>query len=562
MAGIYTALGNNYRQTANALRQRREQREAAEEQALETPYSSTRQTAAAQPASTVQRQSYTTPYAVQRAAYNYGDNEAVQSAQEYLEEQLSQDSGAAAPSQAAAPAAAGSNRYQSQYGDRIAELVEGLLNPQAFQSHSGDRAADLLQQIMNRPGFESQYGDMMARQLDAIMNRPGYESPYAQQIENLYNELISRPKFEYNPAEDPLYAQYRDQYIRGGQQAMRDTMGNAAALTGGYGNSWANTAAYQAYQNYLQGLNGVIPQLRQQAWNEYQQEGDLMRDQLSMALGMDDRGYDRWAQAGNDMRSDLAALGDLWNRDLTAYQQQGSDMRANYNALMNQRDLDWETWLQQISNNQANLNALAGLDEEAYERYMRDLAAGLIDLTGGTGGGGINGLSGNTAVGAASGSSLGGRRGGATGAATDEAALLAALLGQQPLTPEIVEAGNPDWNEEEYKKNVKAIKAGEMKSAAERNEEWWASPEGQEMAAALNVRYPKKSDTHGGVHGILPGTEGSTGTGSRVDATTGADAGGKNDGKTGTGANDQELKDTAKQYNLVDGILKWTGTKP
>ena len=559
MAGIYSALGNNYRQTANALRQRREQREAAEEQALETPYSSTRQTAAAQPASTVQRQSYTTPYAVQRAAYNYGDNEAVQSAQEYLEEQLSQDSGAAPA--AAQPAAVNPNRYKSEYSDRIAEILDGLLNPQQFQSPSGDRAADLLQQIMNRPGFESQYGDMMARQLDAIMNRPGYESPYAQQIENLYNELISRPKFEYNPAEDPLYAQYRDQYIQGGQQAMRDTMGNSAALTGGYGNSWANTAAYQAYQNYLQGLNAVIPQLRQQAFSEYQQEGDLLRDQLSMALGMDDRGYDRWAQAGNDMRSDLAALGDLWNRDLTAYQQQGSDMRANYNALMNQRDLDWETWLQQISNNQANLNALAGLDEEAYERYMRDLAAGLIDLTGGTGGGGINGLSGNTAVGAASGSSLGGRRGGATGAVTDEAALMAALLGQQPLTPEIVEAGNPDWNEEEYKKNVKAIKAGEMKSAAERNEEWWASPEGQEMAAALNVRYPKKSDTHGGVHGILPGTEGSTGTGSRVDATTGADAGGKNDGKTGTGANDQELKDTAKQYNLVDGILKWTGIK-
>ena len=56
-----------------------------------------------------------------------------------------------------------------------------------------------------------------------------------------------------------LYRQYESAYRRGGKQAMEDTMANAAALTGGYGNSYASTAGNQAYQSYLAELNQILP---------------------------------------------------------------------------------------------------------------------------------------------------------------------------------------------------------------------------------------------------------------------------------------------------------------
>lgn len=54
---------------------------------------------------------------------------------------------------------------------------------------------------------------------------------------------------------------------------MQDTMGQAAALTGGYGNSYAQGVGQQAYQGYLQQLNDNVPQLQAQALQTYQVGG-------------------------------------------------------------------------------------------------------------------------------------------------------------------------------------------------------------------------------------------------------------------------------------------------
>lgn len=58
---------------------------------------------------------------------------------------------------------------------------------------------------------------------------------------------------------DGLWQNYADQYVRGGRQAMRDTLGQYEANTGGYANSLATGAAAQAYYKYLDELNGQWP---------------------------------------------------------------------------------------------------------------------------------------------------------------------------------------------------------------------------------------------------------------------------------------------------------------
>ena len=108
---------------------------------------------------------------------------------------------------------------------------------------------------------------------DAVMNaqnalnsvntaKPGaYTSQYDAQIQDIYTKIMGRQDFSYDLNADMLYQQYKDQYQLMGKQAMQDTMGQAAALTGGFGNSYAATAGNQAYQGNLQQLNNKIPEL-------------------------------------------------------------------------------------------------------------------------------------------------------------------------------------------------------------------------------------------------------------------------------------------------------------
>jgi hypothetical protein len=107
--------------------------------------------------------------------------------------------------------------------------------------------------------------------------------PYVDQLNSLYNQIVNRKPFQYDLNGDLLYRQMADRYTQMGQQAMRDTMGQAAALTGGYGNSYAQSVGNQAYQQYLTALNDNVPELWDRAYQVYQGEGDRLLQQYQLA---------------------------------------------------------------------------------------------------------------------------------------------------------------------------------------------------------------------------------------------------------------------------------------
>ena len=90
------------------------------------------------------------------------------------------------------------------------------------------------------------------------------------------NDILNRKEFSYDLNGDALYQQYKDNYINQGKMAMMDTMGQAAAMTGGYGNSYAQTVGQQTYQGHLQNLNNMIPELYKMALDRYNTEGDRL----------------------------------------------------------------------------------------------------------------------------------------------------------------------------------------------------------------------------------------------------------------------------------------------
>ena len=103
------------------------------------------------------------------------------------------------------------------------------------------------------------------------------------ELERLYAAITGRHAFSYDPASDPVYNSYAQSYRRRGRLAMRDTMGQAAALTGGYGSSYAQSVGQQQYDSYLQSLGEALPELYGMAWQRYNAEGDALKTAWELA---------------------------------------------------------------------------------------------------------------------------------------------------------------------------------------------------------------------------------------------------------------------------------------
>lgn len=146
--------------------------------------------------------------------------------------------------------------------------------------------------------------DAYERLQETLNNKPTFQSKYESKLEELYNSIMGREKFKYNFNADPMYQMYKDQYVAQGKQAMEDSMGKAQAMNGGYGSSYSQSAAQQQYQNYLQNLNNMIPTLRDQAFEQYQYEGQEMLNKYGITADAYDREYGHYRDDVADWQSD------------------------------------------------------------------------------------------------------------------------------------------------------------------------------------------------------------------------------------------------------------------
>lgn len=126
----------------------------------------------------------------------------------------------------------------------------------------------------------------------------------AEQTDELFEQIMNRDKFSYDLNGDALYQQYKDRYLEQGRLAMQDTMGQAAALTGGYGNSYAQTVGQQAYAQQLDRLNDLVPDLYTLALSNYEREGENLWQQYEAYAAREQQEYDRWLEEQNQIREE------------------------------------------------------------------------------------------------------------------------------------------------------------------------------------------------------------------------------------------------------------------
>ena len=134
----------------------------------------------------------------------------------------------------------------SLYGDYSAALAQrgSGQSAQGAPSFDARSAREYLQGIMDNNGvlgqWNAQYPDgypvsdaVLAAQdylSDVMASRPGaFASRYESQIASLYDQIMNRPKFQYDVNRDPLFQQYRNQYMVNGQRAMQDAMAAVSA---------------------------------------------------------------------------------------------------------------------------------------------------------------------------------------------------------------------------------------------------------------------------------------------------------------------------------------------
>lgn len=130
------------------------------------------------------------------------------------------------------------------------------------------------------------------------------ESAWLTQLNDTLNKVLNKEKFTYDLNGDALYQQYKDQAVNQGKMAMFDTIGQASAMTGGYGNSYAQSVGQQAYQGYLQQLNDKVPELYQLALSQYNQEQQDLKDQASILHNLVQQDHDKYRESLSDYHTD------------------------------------------------------------------------------------------------------------------------------------------------------------------------------------------------------------------------------------------------------------------
>lgn len=253
-----------------------------------------------------------------------------------------QDYHAATTDEARALANLGAEGIRSSYGnytggDNGGSFYLDPLSPSSFDGgkaptyqnqYAGD-IADLWEQQKNYGSYD--YGEAA----------PVYNNRYDDTIQDLIQGILNREDFSYDPATDPLYQNYRKQYTREGQRATADTLGAAAAASGGIPSSYATTAAAKAGNYYAAQMTDKIPELYQLAYNQYLNDYNMQLSDLGVVQGAEQSDYDKYLNELNQFNTDRA--------------------------------FDYNAWLDEYNMTKDQLQTAQGLEQLDYTKYLNEL---------------------------------------------------------------------------------------------------------------------------------------------------------------------------------------------
>lgn len=165
-------------------------------------------------------------------------------------------------------------------------------------------------------------------------NKPGeYAGTWADVLNQKVTNYINQDPYSYKSQNDASYQAAKDQYTKTGRQAMKDTMAQASALTGGYGNTYSQSVGQQQYNAQMDNLSQKAIEYEQQAYNRYVSDREQQLNTINALQNLDNTEYSRNRDAINDYNTFLNYLqnkyttlksvdDDTFNREYNVWQQQ------------------------------------------------------------------------------------------------------------------------------------------------------------------------------------------------------------------------------------------------
>ena len=255
------------------------------------------------------------------------------------------------------------NRMKSTFNesDKFNELnanAEGASNK--YKNYiEKDIISSSTQRAMNKsfktPTAVKEADVYLANQLEKIQSG---KTSYSDQVKDAMDRIMNREKFSYDVDTDPLFQQALSSAINSGKTAMQDTIGQASALTGGYGSTYATTAGNQAYNAFIEDAYNNLPQYYQMAMEAYQMEGDEMYRQLGMLNDADDKEYNR----------NITAYDATYQHRNQMYNEAYTKFRDEKNDAFAEANLEMQEYAQKSSNYFNQYTIASDLADKQYER--------------------------------------------------------------------------------------------------------------------------------------------------------------------------------------------------
>lgn len=270
-----------------------------------------------------------------------------------------------------------------EQSDALAKQKQGVSNnAQAYMDWASN--TDIIDADV-KAGMSTPYTDsaafLQANQLLQSKIEQGYAGTHKDALNNLLNDFMNRKDFEYDVDKDQMFQQALASAMGSGKTAMQDTMGQAAALTGGYGSTYATTAGNQAYNAYIEDAYNNLPEYYNMALSAYEAEGQQMLQQYNMLDAADTKEYGKWYdevgllhQQARDIKQDdynqwsanNTMYTNLANMQISENAQIGSNLYNAYSVSSNEYEnayaKDWQNWQQSID----SAYKLAGLQSSDY----------------------------------------------------------------------------------------------------------------------------------------------------------------------------------------------------
>ncbi len=254
------------------------------------------------------------------------------------------------------------NRYSGWLDDTdYSNVLKKQMSSGASKSSVSDTLKKRISKASGTEGLtQYAYDDVYDEAIRYIMGngvfteRPTYKNSYENDIERLLEKLLNTKAFSYNPYDDDLYEFYRQQYIREGERAMEDLLGELSASTGGIASSYAVSAAAQARENYNRKLTDKIPELYEDAYERYIDGIEKDESIFELLQALSDGEYKRYLDSV-----------ELYNKE----------RELDYKREADAREEEYTKSRDSVDNALAKWKALGYLDEESAR--ILGLPAGL-----------------------------------------------------------------------------------------------------------------------------------------------------------------------------------------